>query len=830
VLAQMCRFVPKGSLASFVVLNPHLSPVLFPDLDWIPTRIARKPSEAGFRGPKRNFVEKLISFGVETARRKIDVPRLIDEAYEFAVEQQIDAIWVVIQGQTIVRMAAPLAKRLGVPIYSQVWDPVSWWLSAHNVDSINSHKVEVQFDELLNKSEACAAASWAMAELYVEKYETKSTAVIASHDSGIAQPASITLRNDSELVIGMAGQFYAVEAWLQMINALNLARWQVNGRVVKLMVMGRDAPPGLIPRDNLLFMGWQSQLQTIELLSRNCDLLYCPYPFADDMVDVSRLSFPSKLSTYFAAGRPILFHGTRDSSPARYLDRFKAGFVCDDPYPAAIYNAVQTLVERPDLYRAYAIAASEAFFRDFTLKSMRSNFYEFLGQVGERLQYGPEVSTQLINTTEGYAVRVFRKLARKAYNILVPARVESKIARASSVYSTLAMERDSLGKSLASVEAEFKEKSVALSQATQLIEQKSNKVAILEDDLQLSRGRSAVQEERSVMLERELAELRYQSGDLQGRASAVQQANENLTALITGKLSLLEYNVTDLAKNAVNQGRAENTVSGNSSSVAARNLYLDLLESELVGTLHDDPSMAPWSKNKFDPALRQIGRDWPSRAQTMIGTVRMRNLRHLVERVINEGVQGDFIETGVWRGGACIYVRGIFASYGITDRTVWVADSFKGLPPPDEKGFPEDRGDQHFTVDELAISLDQVKSNFQRYGLLDAQVKFLEGWFKDTLPSAPIQKLAVLRLDGDMYESTIQALDALYDKVTIGGMIIVDDFVLPACRKAIEDFRNRYDITSRLEDVDGAAVYWRKSADESKAVDKIRMSSEVRSS
>jgi hypothetical protein len=240
--------------------------------------------------------------------------------------------------------------------------------------------------------------------------------------------------------------------------------------------------------------------------------------------------------------------------------------------------------------------------------------------------------------------------------------------------------------------------------------------------------------------------------------------------------------------------------------------------------------MAPWSKNKFDPALRQIGRDWPSRAQTMIGTVRMRNLRHLVERVINEGVQGDFIETGVWRGGACIYVRGIFASYGITDRTVWVADSFKGLPPPDEKGFPEDRGDQHFTVDELAISLDQVKSNFQKYGLLDAQVKFLEGWFKDTLPSAPIQKLAVLRLDGDMYESTIQALDALYDKVTIGGMIIVDDFVLPACRKAIEDFRNRYDITSRLEDVDGAAVYWRKSADESKAVDKIRMSSEVRSS
>ena len=88
------------------------------------------------------------------------------------------------------------------------------------------------------------------------------------------------------------------------------------------------------------------------------------------------------------------------------------------------------------------------------------------------------------------------------------------------------------------------------------------------------------------------------------------------------------------------------------------------------------------------------------------------------------------------------------------------------------------------------MPLEHVKENFQRYGLLDEQVRFVKGWFRDTLPHVPIERLAVLRLDGDLYESTIQALDGLYHKLSPGGFVIVDDYGnVPACRQAVNDFR-----------------------------------------
>lgn len=218
-------------------------------------------------------------------------------------------------------------------------------------------------------------------------------------------------------------------------------------------------------------------------------------------------------------------------------------------------------------------------------------------------------------------------------------------------------------------------------------------------------------------------------------------------------------------------------------------------------------------KKKLDPKTQRLeGRDWPNLAHTMIGMKRMENLQFCVESVIRDNVPGDLIETGVWRGGACIFMRGILKAYGVDDRTVWVADSFAGLPPPDMEKYPADAGDTHHTLAPLAISLDQVKSNFERYGLLDEQVRFLKGWFKDTLPGAPISKLAVVRLDGDMYESTMDGFESLYPKLSVGGYLIVDDYgAVPACKQAVEDYRNKHGITDPIQVIDWGGVYWQRS-------------------
>jgi len=212
-----------------------------------------------------------------------------------------------------------------------------------------------------------------------------------------------------------------------------------------------------------------------------------------------------------------------------------------------------------------------------------------------------------------------------------------------------------------------------------------------------------------------------------------------------------------------------------------------------------------------DPQVREEGRDWPSEAETMIGLKRLDNLQYCVEQVLQEGILGDLIETGVWRGGASIFMRGVLKVYGDTSRAVWVADSFSGLPKPDADLYPADAGDQHYTWTQLVVSLEEVQANFSRYGLLDEQVRFLPGWFSDTLPHAPIERLAVLRLDGDMYSSTMEAFTHLYPKLAVGGYVIVDDYgAVPGCRAATEDFRARHGVTEPLERIDWTGVFWKR--------------------
>ena len=236
-------------------------------------------------------------------------------------------------------------------------------------------------------------------------------------------------------------------------------------------------------------------------------------------------------------------------------------------------------------------------------------------------------------------------------------------------------------------------------------------------------------------------------------------------------------------------------------------LYLDLLKKCLTNTIYEDPSLRQFNKKQNLNEMRENGQDWPSLAHTMIGMKRLDNLHYCMNEVRKNKVPGDFIETGVWRGGATIFMRGFLEAYKEPNRKVWVADSFQGLPKP--RNPKEDVDISHFK--ELAIPLEQVQSNFSKYGLLDNRVVFLKGWFSETLPKAQIEKIAVLRLDGDMYESTIDALNSLYHKVSVGGFIIVDDYSIDVCAKAVADFRNKHNITDPIEKIDWTGVFWRKS-------------------
>ena len=253
------------------------------------------------------------------------------------------------------------------------------------------------------------------------------------------------------------------------------------------------------------------------------------------------------------------------------------------------------------------------------------------------------------------------------------------------------------------------------------------------------------------------------------------------------------------------------------STTDPRTLYLDLLKRSLTNTIHQ-PEPAP--NDADDPrALYRFAQHYiKGPAVTMLPLCRLDNLQSCMIDVIKNGVKGDVIETGVWRGGSTILMRAILKAYGVVDRVVWVADSFEGLPEPDAEKFPLEAKVHHGAImtksyNHFAVGLEDVKRNFEAYGLLDDQVRFLKGWFKDTLPVAPIRELAVLRLDGDYYESTRDGLVNLYDKLTIGGYVIVDDYgedLWTHCRQAVDEFRRERNIREPMTVVDAKCSFWQK--------------------
>ena len=227
--------------------------------------------------------------------------------------------------------------------------------------------------------------------------------------------------------------------------------------------------------------------------------------------------------------------------------------------------------------------------------------------------------------------------------------------------------------------------------------------------------------------------------------------------------------------------------------------YLRLLKKVLLNTLEEN------GQN-----LQRImeGKTTHPGSYTMVGWKRLCNVEDCLNDVIENDIEGDIIETGVWKGGVTIFIKALLDADGITDKKVWVADSFEGCPIPE---LSQDKGFDLYKRKDYAISLESVRENFVKFSLLDEQVCFLKGWFRDTLPGIKAKKFCLIRLDGDLYESTMNGLDYLYPKLANGGWIIVDDYnCYDPCRKAVDHYRKKHQIKNPIVTIDWTGICWKK--------------------
>lgn len=378
VLSQLVRFLIEDGhqVTCFGIVNPALNPEIPEDIrEHIVYKSIDKPNESW--GTHR-VLGKSASFIANNYISAFILPKLSRQAADFAIENNADIIWSTIQGQTMIKVVRKAAQLAKLPYTAQVWDPPEWWLAENKFDKYTTKSVMSEFGKLLKSSQACMAASWSMADEYMKEFQANCVPVVPGLDSNFdIAPRSIK-ENKSDFTIAFAGQIYAVEEFNALLSALNYMNWKYEERNIKLVLYGRyfqdlrfDKPA------NIIIRGWLDQDDVLKELAAS-DLLYCPYWFSEAFNKVSRLSFPSKLTSYLRTKRPVFVHAPSYASPNLFIKKYDAGYVCETLSPVEISKILTTIIEEDNMHEV-GMRGYEAFISNLTFNSMRYSFYQALG-------------------------------------------------------------------------------------------------------------------------------------------------------------------------------------------------------------------------------------------------------------------------------------------------------------------------------------------------------------------------------------------------------------------------------------------------------------------
>jgi hypothetical protein len=374
---QLCRFLPEHSLVCYAPKHATLGHLkATQDLN-INVKYGKKPPELILGGRV-----KFLTYLNEVYSRAFRIPKLVKSIVRYGQEHQVDRVWCILQGQTMIRLAKPVAKQLKVPLFTQIWDDPSWWIRENKIDAINAKSILAEFDSAIKASAACGTASYAMSSLFEDKYHVKTSPLIASLDEAFCNAPDELARNTNKgnshtYTIGISGQLYAMEEWQALIAALHEANWQLKGKPVKIRYLGYQLNISSHNPVHVEYMGYREQAESISLLSE-CDLLYCPYFFAPEYEAIASTSFPSKVTAYLAAARPILFHGPEYASPATFLAQHQAASFCHNLDKNELLKKIEHVLTSEQTAKTLVANGNTALANHLTTTQLRRHFSRFL--------------------------------------------------------------------------------------------------------------------------------------------------------------------------------------------------------------------------------------------------------------------------------------------------------------------------------------------------------------------------------------------------------------------------------------------------------------------
>ena len=330
-------------------------------------------------------IYRIINFFYELYSEFILTKKLTKQIVTFGQLHNVDRVWCILQGQTTIRLAMKVQKGLNVPLLTQVWDHVSWWIGHNDINKLTAKRIINQYERALSMSACCGAASYAMAEL-IKKDGIPAIPLVSSLPKNItyrAYPSSD--KNSDTIIIGFAGQTYAESTFNSLLDGLDSIGWKHENKMVKFRILGYNLSnvslfdislKGHINR-NIEYLGYRSQVETIDLLSE-CDILFCPYIIDPKYSLVAQTSFPAKLTTYLATGVPVLYCGPSDSSPAVFLKEHEAGYICADPDGYSLMKMFKHIISDKEYYRYISKNALKAFKTHLADDVQKNSFNQFI--------------------------------------------------------------------------------------------------------------------------------------------------------------------------------------------------------------------------------------------------------------------------------------------------------------------------------------------------------------------------------------------------------------------------------------------------------------------
>ncbi len=302
-------------------------------------------------------------------------PWRVRQIVAFGRRHVVDLVWAEFQGEALL-LAARVAAGLRIPLVGTIWDDPEGWLADAGHDYLSRRLLLLRFREALAAARRVSTVSEAMQTDYRRRYGLNSVILRYGHDpaDAIARPPQKEQRNT---VVGFAGNVYGEDAWRSFLAAGALLNAEGRLPPVKIRVFGSEAFPYPHPGVEVTCEGW---LPVREMLRRLAavDFCYLPYWFTPAKRRHAELSFPTKLTTYLAAGRPVLYHGPTWACAQELMRRWQVGLSVHSLEPAAISRVMARLCLDEPSQEKFSLASREAFMGEFNSRVMLAGFQELI--------------------------------------------------------------------------------------------------------------------------------------------------------------------------------------------------------------------------------------------------------------------------------------------------------------------------------------------------------------------------------------------------------------------------------------------------------------------